>query len=569
MDPADIRPTFQSNDEPTQEMLRYLQSEMKSRLVELENLEGKNTSLEDQVSRYSKAINEDEIALNLARQTVEHYSVNIDFIRSRHKPASFQDLGAGFGTHQSASKENASYMSDQVSESMQEFAKLLSREGNRLQNAKTCMRQINDRLSLQRLQHSLEINKKVQLQNSIKVMKDNVYDIACLMRPQIRIPNEVWANVFAYHVYDGFIEYLVTSGSSFFMPTTFTLSQVCRRWRYITHDRPSLWNRVGFRTKKLWGKNQLEMFRFVLEKIRDREITFITTTPSSPITWNTPGVVDITSISGIKKSSYSFVFRLESNSIDFQARCSRLGFGSPDTVAIYPSNYSEDDDTVFSGTLPKSPVVSCHHMIPPKSIQGNVKDLHLFFSSTPRRDIDVALDFTQNLSTLVVLGHRLNVGEAVKLPKLKTLRIAVSHEHMMKCLETPSLTTLLLDPPDICAGVPEDNWSITPLLRLTSTCSILNFCDWPQSLDNNQKFYDSASSVCLELVKGSPRLTKLEFLGSWIDGEQLANSLGSSLRHSQRSAKAIEELKLYRCTGITRMDCDKLIGIVGHLRVYV
>ncbi|KAG8816969.1 hypothetical protein FRB91_003920 [Serendipita sp. 411] len=555
-------------------MLRYLQSEMKSRLVELEGLEGLNTDLEDQINRYSGAISEDEITLDLARQVVEHYSVNIDFIRSHNKPAPLQELGPDFGARQPASKEDASYLSGEISESMLEFENLLTSEEKRLQNARLRMRQITDRLSLQRLQHSLAANKKSQIQNAIKIVNDNIHNIACLMRPQTRIPGEVWADIFAYHIHNGLIEYIRTSRESFFIPTTFTLSQVCSRWRHIVHDQASLWSYIGFHLERNWKKHRMEAFRFVLEKTQGHEITFIATTPPLSTTSSSAGTVDITSIDGIRKSNYGFYFRLKRHNIDIQARCSELGFDVPNEVRTYPSILSRGKDIILSGKLPRSPIITCVGMVPHSSILDSVGLLHLVLLPVAGENIDVTPYLIQNLSSLAITSHRFyrpfNTGETITLPKLKALRITATHEDIMKYVETPSLRNLLLDPPRVCSEEPEDDYSATSLLRLASTCSVVMFCNWIQPSDEDStKLCHSASSLCLELVKGSPRLTQLGFSNSWINGEQFASSLEVLLGDSKRTAKSIEKLMLYHCTGITRMDCDKLAELVGRLEVFV
>ncbi|KAG8800173.1 hypothetical protein FRC16_003459, partial [Serendipita sp. 398] len=543
-------------------MLHYLQSEMKSRLVELESLEGRNTNLEDQINRYSGAISEDEITLDLARQAVEHYSANIDFIRSRKKPAPLQEFGPDFGARQPASKEDTSYLSSEISESMREFENLLTSEEKRLQNVRLRMRQITDRLSLQRLQHSLAANKKSQLQNAIEIVKDNIHNIACLMRPQTRIPDEVWADIFAYHVQNSFTEYIRTSRASFFIPTTFTLSQVCSRWRHIVHDKHSLWNYIGFHLERHWKKHRMEVFRFVLEKTRGHKIALIATTPPLSTTPSSAGTVDITSIN-IKKSNYRFVFCLEQYDIDIRARCSELGFGVPGRVTTYPSTLSWETGIILSGELPSSPIIKCVGMVPHSSILDSVGVLHLTLIPAAGETIDVTPYLTPNLSSLWFTSHRFyrpfNTRETITLPKLKTLRINAAHEDVMKYVETPSLRNLFLGPPRVCSEELEGNYSATSLLRLASTCSVVTFCNWiPPSDEDSTKLCHSASSLCLELVKGSPRLTQLEFRNSWINGEQFANSLEVLLGDSKRTAKSIEMLTLYHCTGITRMDCDKL-----------
>ncbi|KAG8819878.1 hypothetical protein FRC19_009435 [Serendipita sp. 401] len=555
-------------------MLRYLQSEMKSRLVELEGLEGLNADLEDQINQYSGAISEDEITLDLARQVVEHYSASIDLIRSRNKPAPLQEFGPDFGARQPASKEDTSYLSSEISESMREFENLLTSEEKRLQNVRLRMRQITDRLSLQRLQHSLATNKKSQLQGAIKIVKDNIHNIACLMRPQTRIPSEVWADIFAYHVHNSLTEYICTSSESFFIPTTFTLSQVCSRWRHIVHDQPSLWSCIGFHLERHWKRHRMEAFRFVLEKTRGHEITFIATTPPLSTTPSSAGTVDITSINGIRKSNYRFVFSLKQYNIDIRARCSELGFGVPGGVTTYPSILSWRRDIILSGKLPSSPIITCVGMVPHSSILDSVGELHLRLIPTAGENIDVTPCLIQNLSSLAIMSCRfyrpLNTRETMTLPKLKALRITATHADIMKYVETPLLRDLLLDPPRVCGEGVEGDYSATSLLRLASTCSVVMFCNWIQPSDEGStKLCHSASSLCLELVKGSPKLTQLEFRDSWINGEQFASSLEVLLGDSKRTAKSIEKLTLYHCTGITRMDCDNLAELVGRLEVFV
>ncbi|KAG8841814.1 hypothetical protein FRC20_004818 [Serendipita sp. 405] len=184
-------PQFNTNQVPSHFLLKYLWSELRSRQVEREQHLSKKTTYENEVTSYADVVRKEEPALIAAQKAVEYHSATIDYIRSR-PTAPFPDVANDLSssTNQSVSTEATTSLSSQLSESTRESEVLLENEERRLVKAKALLQELHVRLEEPKVHLMIRERKMKQLEELIETLDGEIHELALLMRPQLRVPDE-------------------------------------------------------------------------------------------------------------------------------------------------------------------------------------------------------------------------------------------------------------------------------------------------------------------------------------------------------------------------------------------
>jgi hypothetical protein len=113
------------------------------------------------------------------------------------------------------------------------------------------------------INHSLmgRIELRSQVDDSIRRMRD-------LIGPRRRVPDELWAMIFWERVMEDEEKYELTWREEKPPFTTLKLTWVCRLWRRIITDSPSLWQYIPLPHALILSPAQVERFKYFQERLK-------------------------------------------------------------------------------------------------------------------------------------------------------------------------------------------------------------------------------------------------------------------------------------------------------------
>ncbi|KAG8833183.1 hypothetical protein FRB91_011051 [Serendipita sp. 411] len=545
---------------------------MRSRQVELDQLLSRKAKFKEEIEVYLELVRKEETALVAAQRMVEYHAAYISFLHSRPTaPSSAHNNNSDSGTGGSLSRCVTSDLDAELSDSTQEFKLMLENETRRFSNAKALLHEIHTRLEEPKVHLVVREKRLKQLEWLVDTLHAEIRDLAGLTRPLLRVPEEMWVLIFNRVLGSDLEEYQDGGKGLFFFPSTLQLSQVCHRWRQITYNNPSLWTEIGFVLDRYWDPCRVESFKFLLELAGDQSV-FLIADMSGADTGRPPNPqgVDIASIQGIRRTNFTLGVLDPPITLDLRDLCFQMGFSSFEEIIIF--GMPHDRRSFIVTGMPNTLKVSLLDFFFSSNI-STLENTHYLWLRTDLTtvEIDASPYLFRSLRDLSLCGDSLDLpsqsSSEVLLPELVSLRLSPLQQHVLKRVKAPRLATLILEPPDHGNECVHGDWS-SPLLRMSRLCSVVIFEDWRAPLsDTLVPPYFLAATVCLEIIKGSQNLTIVKFRHSFVDGKQLTAGLGTLM-----SPKiGIGELKLIidYCTGITRMDCDILSGIVDCLEIYV
>ncbi|KAG9053348.1 hypothetical protein FS842_008323 [Serendipita sp. 407] len=559
---------------PSHHLLEYLGSEIRLREIEIGQIIAKKATYEKDIEIYSAMVKREEQALVKAQQAVEFHTTSIQLLRSCPTvPFSRPENDPNSDTDQLSSWSTTVPLDIQLSASTLELETLLGKEKKRLTAAKLTLQAIHARLEEPKAHLVVRESRIQQLGQFMETLKDNIRELECLKRPQLRIPDEVWTEMFIILGLDDFYSYRRQEKKPFFTPSVLRLSQVCQRWRRITYNTPALWIGIGFHLSRYWEPRRVEVFRFMVERAGDRRMNLIanmfgdrTRQIMSP-----SGLehIDIKSLA-IRRTNFHLILLQPPPDFDLQQLSIQMGFGSFEKVSVFGNLYHRSTNAI---SIPDALEVSLEDAFPLLNIEtlGNAHELELC-TRFDGPNIDASPYLFKNLRKLTLYGDCIDLPfdneNEVDLPVLVGLRLSPMNQGTLRRLNAPCLTTLILDPPNRYLGTIVDGWQ-SALLRVASMCSFIQFYTWRASPSTPPRPpYYSATTVFLEIVKASQNLITVEFINSFVEGERLAREL-KTIVDPGLGTKSVKEMNFSLCKGITRTNCDALLEIIDCLTIYV
>ncbi|KIM23408.1 hypothetical protein M408DRAFT_27966 [Serendipita vermifera MAFF 305830] len=165
----------------------------------------------------------------------------------------------------------------------------------------------------------------------------------------------------------------------------------------------------------------------------------------------------------------------------------------------------------------------------------------------------------------IQLTHFIDSGtptldEKIRLPKLRTMDITPLEYETIKKLNLPSLEKLIIRAPLNKAATFPTGWveSLFPHCANVANLELI----WPSILQSDPVLSLDRLQVFFELRLHTPKLATVEFSSGRIDGNALADFLGTDQRGR------LEHLVIDECIGVSRMDCERFVQYVGKLSVY-
>ncbi|KAG8827662.1 hypothetical protein FRC19_001509 [Serendipita sp. 401] len=524
---------FNSNQVPNDTMLKYLSSEIRNRQMELNQLLSKKAICEEEIKMHAEVVKREDSTLIVAQGGVEFHSSYVDYLCSRPTaPSSVLEGNSNSGTDQPTSGCTTYAFDSQISDSTREFDTLLQNEMQKLSIVKEIRQEGCVQLEGPKAQLMVRERRIEHLDRLMVTLNAEIRELMRLRRPQLQIPDEVWIKIFSVARDDEF-EMFANAGD--ISPTT---SRPCGN--SFPFDSTDIGRLVGFHGS---------MSR-----------------PLSPTETNYVNVETL----DIRRTNFNLVILEPPPNFDLRELSHQMGFNSFERVTIFGNQYNRSTGDVV---LPDThEFFLCDFFLSSNIVAPgttHVLYLHTAFSG---QNIDASPYMLSSLRELTLCGDSIDLPDnnenEISLPELVSLCVSPIQLGVLKRLTAPRLTTLILDPPDRYSDVFKGDWS-SALLRVSSRCSFIKFDTWRRPIfDTSLPPYWSAAAVCLEIVKGSQNLIAVEFLDSIVDGERLVMGLGGVIGPGLGTT-VLNEMIFNRCTGITRMNCEALMEIVGCLRIMV
>jgi hypothetical protein len=285
------------------------------------------------------------------------------------------------------------------------------------------------------INHSLtaRIELRAQVDNNIRRMRD-------LIGPRRRVPDELWAMIFWERIMEDEDEYEHTWREETPPFTTLKLTWVCRLWRRIITDDPSLWQYIPLPHALLLSPTQVERFEYFQERLKGHP-------PRIYMVYGSEGVqkdrVDLQSmLAGFQRLLYleAQVFRgssaLEELLNTFQLETEGLALVSS------PGEEGNEVNSYLSYDAIKNAKSLCCHCVRPRvhrsSFEGKQAQLDSLLLQLHRVDNQDLVDFLEASGTAkltVDLNNNWSVERGIRNQQdtvLTRLTDITAHLHVLK-----------------------------------------------------------------------------------------------------------------------------------------
>lgn len=409
-----------------------------------------------------------------------------------------------------------------------------------------------------------------------------------MLSPIRQVPDDVWLRVF-WSVHDSNAYHRPPNRSSFHM---LSVSQVCRRWRTLTLSIPIFWEHIDIVPLSWWPDEDHYMFNNFFARTPPNSVTFVyrmwLKRPwESALVSGKDGKLDIhrekishQSILGSTGATQQHLQRamFPSNPKPYSLHLyinygpaksySGLPFRTTNSISIQasppgPSGRFAEIASAFT-TIKQLTIVDVWPSIPILAPLYLPCLVSLTLRIRSFREFDIAPLLRATLEELHIWhdGNRTfkQLGFSVRLPQLHTLSATPYEFKILPMSDIPSLRTLNVHAP------PENAQNIPSIDATDSfkTIERVKIDGWSHQTDSGG-FVDIIASVAGQ----ASRLLQLEFDNCRIDGPRLLSLINKDRGKPQSGALKIEQIDLYRCTGITQTECEELKSYVERLNVYV
>jgi hypothetical protein len=377
-----------------------------------------------------------------------------------------------------------------------------------------------------------------------------------------RIPDEIWYEILGRRIARDTHYWPPKKFKGVFLPSL-TLSHVCSQWRRVIISSPSMWRSIHWNLTRGQEPNQ-ELLKLWASRSQDAA----------------PRIYERLRHSGLPTGALTHI---------------RLGFPSHQKLRYY----IHQDRSLSDHLGEDQPTSNCSFLLvrqskSAKRVQTLQRRLLKMFTAietlclegvTPKRGVVLPESLTimaigfygphESYSLRELLVGRLtflklihfsedgvpSLEYPVLLPNLVTLQITPLEHHIAAKLILPSIDSLRIFPQK---PIKQSTDWVDSLIPHCANLRCLSLDAPTLSHSERQSPYDRLGAFRY-LREHAARLRTLQFSDGSINGTGLADFLESD---RQGVHSTIEELTIESCTGVSRMDCDRLIEVVDRLNVY-
>ncbi|KAG8799696.1 hypothetical protein FRC16_004566 [Serendipita sp. 398] len=399
-----------------------------------------------------------------------------------------------------------------------------------------------------------------------------------------KIPMEVWVDIFRWRTQGELDEFISCHTARPFQPPATLISRVCHLWRDIVTQEPDLWCYIAMHPCGSWSNNKLELLKYSLDMAKRRRV--LISDLCQPLVWTgpfyhngtkiSPSPVDASMISG----NYEITVVTSDDHYPVTSKITALPFKNPDKLTLvnrpgrrrgHLFNYIAS----FTNLRSLSIVDPTPHSLDNLQLVGNrfPNLIHLSLEvETLSHTFNPHLLLPSTLQTLRILHSGQGLFPALQtsvfLPQLTTLEITPPLTSLFQSVNVVSLQHLTLYGPKGTATIaptPPPNGS---RLRL-GTVFQLEFRGWLNSTLVTRVTACSAVNTLRDWGAQMPRVKRLKFVDSHVDGAGLLELLKSWRSSTENSTWRGTEITIDCCTGLTRSDCESLKEFVEKVKVFV
>jgi hypothetical protein len=409
-------------------------------------------------------------------------------------------------------------------------------------------------------------SKSLKSYLAIQEMSQSAVDeISGAFRVIKRVPNEIWSDILAIRITDDSNSFPNPPGLPLFLPAL-PISQVCRTWRSVVRSSPSMWRVIGLRMsagdepnhnnidiwKKLSGQGRLSVHEIQCEA------------RTSAAQSLGPHLLDQS-----KRLNYHVLQSNAGAPNEFNADESpkypilALGLSAPPlsrNARVQPGLYSQ-----FSSVQG----LSLSNLLPHRrlALQDSLTFLAISFSQ-PHKSYTLARLLIPSLHYLRLRHFEItgtpDLAEVIQLPNLFALDITPLESKLVGKLVMPQLSYIILSSP-VKVSTSPDGW-LDSIIALGTTVVQLQIGSDLNEQDTNTTSLNILQ-ILTKLLPQMPKIHHVKLIDCIFDGGGLADILEKK-ENKGVDIRKLEELTIDHCIGVSRMDCERLVPLVGKLSVY-
>ncbi|KAG8823663.1 hypothetical protein FRC19_003373 [Serendipita sp. 401] len=547
------------------EFINDKERQLKIYQQDIEKDEYKLRNSEKAIENLERALPFARRAAEIQKQNLEAFSamrtrnagINIPFNTPLNDEESSRSLCTNLGLTLAKHRDVCSRLTDALTA----FAQ------NRLNEVVEATRQLEADL------HSWRFSRHI-LQKSImhskSVLKQSKIELNAAKRPFWRVPPEVWVDIFRWRIQGDLDTFHTIHTARPFQPTVMILSKVCRLWRNIVNQEPELWRYIAIHPYASWPNKEVDLLKFSLGKAK-RRIVLVSNLSQSPL-WNDRPSFFLkkkTHLSQVNANvvseRYDVTLVMSANDTSGISRVNELPFSNPRELAFVFPPFTQINSPA-TGALTPSPLYLWEEISNqfPSITKLSLEVDSFLHISRPR----FVLPPTLQALRIRHSGERpfFISQNNIHLPNLVTLEITPPATSLFEAIDTRCLRQLVLYGPKRKATVAPTPPPYTSVIRLQSV-EYLEFHEWldPRVIPRVEDC--DAISALRDWGVRMPRVRKLKFIDSYVDGRRLLNLLKNWQRVEGTGPQW--EVTLDCCTGIRRYECDELKGLVEKVNVFV
>ncbi|KAG8821497.1 hypothetical protein FRC19_007708 [Serendipita sp. 401] len=405
---------------------------------------------------------------------------------------------------------------------------------------------------------------------SLSHATSDLFKAKCSLKAHWKLPIEIWREIFRNALHSTFMHFLAEADDKPFHPFTLTIASVCRAWRTIVLQDPTMFSNITGHASSFWlpcAKYLLDLF---LERTVEPFTVVINSSQENVPVDDSNSAVCLDETGGEKH--YHVLVRIGNIDSSFSEDLDEHPYHTPRELTLI-NNSDHLDGDIFDFIAPfaskflhrliiKDPIPQFFEET--VNLSPNLTDLtYLSFEAA---EFSEGFDFTSLLCRQLIELHIRHTKDTripalpnvVELPELRVLGITPPSTEFIKCLRLPKVDKLVLYGTKVSRN--PQTPPATAVGGLYARIVELGFHHW-EAIDGSEKVPTVIG--ILKKMKGTcRRLTKVSFFDTWVDGTTLREVVAKDRRK-------FANLTLDQCTGVTQTDCIELMSLVEKLVVVV
>jgi hypothetical protein len=411
-----------------------------------------------------------------------------------------------------------------------------------------------------------------------------------VIRPILKIPREIWAEIFRYCVDAELKDYTRKLRFLPFRSVPMVLSAVCQFWRDVVHSEPGLWNTVNVTPSECVSNGAQEILCKHLQRNKGT-ITFVSSLCQTvPYAGNSESCYSDHHFSCLRCSrviktqgdNYVVHLIIKNDSFIYVEKAQNLPFREPKLLKI-----DIKSEGVLIGRAGIYSAFSTVQNLDLTYLGAHLNQLRALATSFPSLrilslqlhdigDFDLTSLLSVRLEEIYIRDNGNNdagrLDKPLQLPNLRVLGVTHPARMLLESIRAPHIEELQL------------YGSIYPLAffgydqtarSLFQKVQRIVMKDWDRSCGsilaaNNylSRIPQDAGTVFVRRARDFSSLRSASFSNCYLDGSVLVELFKRRLEETDSVFSHFDTLAFSSCSGITRTECEVLANLVPRLKIY-